>query len=374
MSSTLVILLVGAFVAASCALVGAFLVLRRMSLLGDAISHAVLPGIVIAFMLTGTRSSIPMLIGAGVLGLVTVALVELFNRTQRLREDASIGVVFPALFSLGVILVTRYTASVDFDLDCVLYGEIAFAPLDIFYLGDLSLGPRALWITGAVLLVNLVFVGLFFKELKLATFDAGLAASLGFSPVLVHYLLMGAVSLTVVGSFDAVGAILVVAMLITPPATAYLLTDRLGTMLGLSVLVGVTASSLGYGAARLIDCSIAGAMAASAGVLFLLALLFSPRHGVVARTLRHRRLAEHMDDKILLSHLDAGECVAAESSLRERFTWSEAHFARTAERLLRAGLAARCAGGLVLTAEGERLLAETRLPVDRSQSPDLKGA
>jgi manganese/zinc/iron transport system permease protein len=366
-SSTLVILLVGAFVAASCALVGTFLVLRRMSLLGDAISHAVLPGIVIAFMLTGTRSSLPMLIGAGVLGLVTVALVELFNRTRRLREDASIGVVFPALFSLGVILVTRYTASVDLDLDCVLYGEIAFTPLDLLYVGDTSLGPRALWITGIVLLVNVVFVWLLFKELKLATFDAGLAASLGFSPVLVHYLLMGAVSLTVVGSFDAVGAILVVAMLITPPATAYLLTDRLGTMLGLSVLIGVGASSLGYGAARLIDCSIAGAMAAAAGALFLLALLFSPRHGVVARALRHRRLGEHMDDKILLSHLDAGPFAAPESALRERFTWSEAHFARTAERLVRAGLAARLEEGLTLTAQGKALLASTQLPVHPPQ-------
>lgn len=372
MSSTLVILLVGAFVAASCALVGTFLVLRRMSLLGDAISHAVLPGIVIAFMLTGTRSSIPMLIGAGALGLITVALVELFNRTRRLREDASIGVVFPALFSLGVILVTRYTASVDLDLDCVLYGEIAFAPLDLLYVGDLSLGPRALWITGVVLLVNLAFVGLFYKELKLSTFDAGLAASLGFSPVLVHYLLMGAVSLTVVGSFDAVGAILVVAMLITPPATAYLLTDRLGSMLGLSVVVGVAASSLGYGASRLIDCSIAGAMAAAAGVLFLLALLFSPSHGVVARALRHRRLGEHMDDKILLSHLDAGPLAAPEGDLRERFTWSEAHFARTAERLVRAGLASRREGGLALTAKGERLLESTRLPVDPPQSADSK--
>ena len=366
MSSTLAILLVGALVATSCALVGAFLVLRRMSLLGDAISHAVLPGIVIAFMLSGTRSSVPMLIGAGVLGLVTVALVELFNRTQRLREDASIGVVFPALFSLGVILVTRYTASVDLDLDCVLYGEIAFTPLDVLYWSDTAIGPRALWISGGVVLVNLAFVALFYKELKLATFDEGLAASLGFSPLLVHYLLMGAVSLTVVASFDAVGAILVVAMLITPPATAYLLTDRLSAMLALSVAIGIGASTLGYGVSRLIDCSIAGAMAASAGVLFLLALLFSTRHGVLARTFRHRRIGEHMDDKLLLSHLGSGDRIVPESALRERFTWSETHFARASSRLLRAGLIARSQGGLVLTRSGESLLARTRLPVDRN--------
>jgi manganese/zinc/iron transport system permease protein len=287
-SPELTIILTGSLVAASCALVGSFLVLRKMSLLGDAISHAVLPGIVLAFLATGSRASLPMLLGAGALGLLTVALVELFNRSRRLREDASIGVVFPALFSLGVILISRYAAQVDLDLDCVLYGEIAYAPLDTLVLFGRELGPRSLWVNGSILLVVLSFVGLFYKELKVSTFDAGLAAAIGFSPVMIHYLLMSAVSVTVVGAFESVGAILVVAMLVVPPAAAYLLTDRLSHMLALAVGLGVASAVGGYGLARWLDASIAGAMALVAGLLFLAAFLFSPRHGVVARALANR--------------------------------------------------------------------------------------
>jgi len=198
MSPTLVILLVASCVAASCALIGTFLVLRKMALLGDAISHAVLPGIVIAFLVTSSRSALPMVLGAGALGVLTVLLVELFNRSRRLKEDASIGVVFPALFSLGVILISRYAAQVDLDLDCVLYGEIAYAPWDVLLVGGADLGAKALWVNGSVLLLDLLFVLVFFKELKLSTFDAGLSAALGFSPVLLHYLLMSAVSVAAV--------------------------------------------------------------------------------------------------------------------------------------------------------------------------------
>lgn len=289
MSPELTIMLTGSLVAASCALVGTFLVLRKMSLLGDAISHAVLPGIVIAFLVTGSRASLPMLLGAGALGLLTVVLVEMFNRSRRLREDASIGVVFPALFSLGVILISRYAAQVDLDLDCVLYGEIAYAPLDTLVLAGRELGPRALWVNGSIFLVILAFVLLLYKELKVSTFDAGLAAAIGFSPVLLHYLLMSAVSVTVVGAFESVGAILVVAMLVVPPATAYLLTDRLSRMLALAVALGVASAVGGYGLARWLDASIAGAMALVAGMLFLAAFLFSPTHGVLAQALAEAR-------------------------------------------------------------------------------------
>lgn len=288
MSPALSIILSGALVGAACALVGSFLVLRKMALLGDAVSHAVLPGIVIAFLVTGSRSTLPMLLGAGALGLATVLLVELFNRSRRLREDASIGVVFPALFSIGVILISRYASQVDLDLDCVLYGEIAYVPLDVLVLAGKVLGPRALWVNGALLLVDLLFVLLLYKELKLSTFDAGLAAALGFSPALLHYLLMGAVSVTVVGAFESVGAILVVAMLVVPPAAAYLLTERLSRMLALAAAFGALSAVAGYGLARWWDCSIAGAMALTAGLVFLVAFLFSPTHGLIARLLLTR--------------------------------------------------------------------------------------
>ena len=359
MSPTAVILLVGSCVAASCALIGTFLVLRKMALLGDAISHAVLPGIVIAFLMTGERSALPMVIGAGALGVLTVMLVELFNRSRRLREDASIGVVFPALFSLGVILISRYAAQVDLDLDCVLYGEIAYAPWDVLILNGVDLGPKALWVNGAVLLFDLLFVLVLFKELKLSTFDAGLAASLGFSPVLLHYLLMSAVSVTVVGAFESVGAILVVAMLVVPPATAYLLTDRLGTMLGLAVGTGIASAVLGYGAARVLDVSIAGAMASVAGLLFVAALLLSPGHGLLARMLQLRKMGKRLSGQLLLLHLRKEGEVVPTAMLERRFGWTGRRLQRVASALLRTGLVEREGGGLRLTPKGAEVLETT---------------
>jgi manganese/zinc/iron transport system permease protein len=351
-SPTLVILLVGSMVAASCALVGTFLVLRKMALMGDAISHAVLPGIVIAFLLSGSRSPLPMVLGAGALGVLTVLLVELFNRSGRLREDASIGVVFPALFSIGVILVSRYTAQVDLDLDCVLYGEIAYAPWDLLLAGERSLGPKALWVTGGALGLDLLLVALLYKELKVTTFDPALAAALGFSPLVLHYLLMSAVSVTVVSSFESVGAILVVAMLVVPPATAYLLTDRLSRMLLLAVGLGIASAVGGYWLARWWDASIAGAMATVAGGFFVLALLLSPSHGLLARALTQRRLGGRLADQLVLLHLGAAGHAQAPAGLRRRFGWSEPRLARVLRRLEQAGWIERTGGGLALTAQG----------------------
>jgi manganese/zinc/iron transport system permease protein len=316
---SVVIIAVGSCVAAACALVGSFLVLRKMALLGDAISHAVLPGIVVAFLLTGNRGALPMVLGAGAVGLLTVLLVELSSRTRRLHEDASIGVVFPALFSLGVILISRYASQVDLDLDCVLYGEIAYAPLDLLTIAGHEIGPKALWVNGVILLLNLAFVLGCYKELKLATFDPQLAATLGLAPMLIHYLLMGLVSVTVVGAFESVGAILVVAMLVVPPATAYLLTERLSTMLVLAVAVGVLSAYLGYEAARVWDASIAGAMAVVAGALFTLAFLLAPRQGLLARMVRERRTRSMTAEQRLALAEGQGEATAA--STRSRSAW-----------------------------------------------------
>ena len=288
MTDTLVILLVGCMVAASCALVGTFLVLRKMALLGDAISHSVLPGIALGFLLTQSRSSLVMVVGAGALGVLTVFLVERLQRTGRLYADASIGVVFPALFAVGVILISRYASMIDLDLDCVLYGEIAYTPWDLVVVAGRTVGPRAVWINGLTLLLNLVLIGLFYKELKLVSFDPGLSEALGFRPVRLHYLLMALVSVTVVAAFESVGAILVVAMLVVPPSVAYLLVDRLALMLVTAVAAGCVAVFAGYGLARLVDGSIAGGMAVAAGALFVLAFLFSPRYGLIASWIRRR--------------------------------------------------------------------------------------
>ena len=292
MTPALWIILTGALAASSCALVGSFLVLRRMAMLGDAISHAVLPGIAIAFLVSNSRAPLPMLVGASTLGVVTAVLVEWLHRSGRLQQDASIGVTFTWLFAIGVILITVFAGQVDLDQECVLYGEIAYVPWDTWTLvSGRSMGPRAVWILGGALLFNVAWISIAYKELKICAFDPELAASLGIPVAFFHYLLMAATSITTVTAFESVGAILVVAMIVGPAATAYLLTDRLAHMLLLSVGIGILSSGLGYLIAHLLDCSIAGAMSVVIGALFALALLLSPVHGILVRRWRLRRLA-----------------------------------------------------------------------------------
>jgi len=285
------VMFIGSLVAGASSLVGCFLVLRRLSMLGDAISHAVLPGIVIAFMFTGNRNIVPMMLGAGAMGVLTAFLTDILHRWGKLQSDASMGVTFTWLFAIGVILVTRFTAAVDLDVECVLYGEILYAPLDVIRWGGADLGPRAAWLVGGVFLANLAFVLLAYKQLKVCAFDPALASALGINVVFWHYLLMGFVSATTVASFESVGAILVVAMMIVPPNTAYLLTDRLSTMIALSVCAGVLSAVGGYGLAYWLEGSVAGAMAVVSGALFILAAVFSPRHGVLMKSLAQRKIA-----------------------------------------------------------------------------------
>jgi manganese/zinc/iron transport system permease protein len=297
------ILAIAACTAVACALVGTFLVLRRLAMVSDAISHSILPGIVIAFFLTGDLTSPWLVVGAAATGVLTVALVEALTRTRRLREDAAMGLVFPALFSLGVVLITRYAGDVHLDVDAVLLGELAFAPFNRLEVGGADLGPRGLWLMAGIMLLNLLAVSLFYKELKLATFDAGLAAALGFAPTAIHYGLMSLVSLTAVGAFDAVGLILVVALMIGPPAAAYLLTDRLAVMLGLSALLGAVAAALGFWWATVLDASIAGCMAVAVGVVFGVVFLVAPGRGLLAVLRRRRRQRWRFAQLMLAIHL-----------------------------------------------------------------------
>lgn len=283
------IILTGTLVAATCGILGCFLVLRKMAMVGDAISHSVLPGIAIAFLISGTRDSMLMLVGAAVLGLITVFLIQMLQNGG-LQSDASIGIVFTALFAVGVIIISRNAAHIDLDLDCVLFGEIAYVQWDTLIINGYDMGPAAVWMLGGVLLIVLLVIGLFYKQFKLCAFDPALAAAVGIPVALFHYLLMGLVSLSTVASFESVGAILVVGMLIVPASTAYLLTDRLSVMLLYSVLIGAVSSAGGYYMAKWLDASIAGAMIAVAGLLFALAFVFSPLHGLVARRRKRRGL------------------------------------------------------------------------------------
>jgi manganese/zinc/iron transport system permease protein len=356
--------LIAAVTAVACALPGVFLVLRRMALMSDAISHAILLGIVLAFFAVEDLSSPLLIVGAALTGVVTVSLVELLNRTRLVREDAAIGLVFPVLFSVGVILVSRFAGDVHLDVDAVLLGELAFAPFDRVVVGGYDIGPQALYLMGAILLLNVVLIGLFYKELKLATFDAGLAAALGFSPVLVHYALMSLVSVTAVGAFDAVGSILVVALMIVPPASAYLLTDRLSRMLGLSALFGVLGAVGGYWLARALDASIAGSMATMSGALFGLVFVLAPERGLLALALRRARQRYSFAQAMLAIHLlnHEGRPEAAEESriehLDEHLRWQPEFATRVVRRAERRGLVVLHEGTLTLTEQGRQVARE----------------
>ncbi len=263
------IILAGLLVAIPCGLLGCYLILRNMAMVGDAISHAVLPGIVIAFFVSGSREPVSMLLGAGILGIITTFIIEFFHAKARLQTDAAIGVTFTWLFALGVILISVFAGKVDLDQDCVLYGEIAYVPIDLWITSSGKImGPRVIYIMGVVFLVVLSFILVGYKELFLTTFDPAFAAASGIYISVWHYLLMGAVSFTTVGAFESVGAILVVAFLIVPPATAYLLTDNFKKMMIITAILGFMVSFGGYYLAVWLDGSIAGAMTVVAGLLF----------------------------------------------------------------------------------------------------------
>ena len=280
------IMAVGALVGVAATLLGTFLVLRRESMLSDAISHSVLLGIVVAYLLTGTLDSPLHVVGAALAGLATVVLTDLLVRSRRVKQDAAIGLVFPAMFAAAVLLINVYARDVHLDADAVLLGEIAFAWLDVVRVGQLEVA-RSLLTMGIVTVVNLAFVALLYKELKLATFDPALAIALGLRPGLIGLALLSLLSVTAVGAFDAVGAILFVAFVIVPPTAAYLVTDSLWKMLALGCGVAVASSLGGYAVALALDVSIGGAMASATGAFLVVALLVG-KHGLVARAWRRR--------------------------------------------------------------------------------------
>ncbi len=349
---------VGAVVAAACALPGTFLVLRRMSLMSDAITHTVLLGIVLAFFVVEDLSSPLLMAGAAGVGLLTVYLVELLKRSRLVAEDAAIGLVFPFLFSIAVILISRYASDVHLDTDAVLLGEIALAPQERLVVRGLDIGPRSAWTMGAILLANAAFILAFFKELKLATFDPGLAAASGFHPGALNLALMTLVSFTAVGAFDAVGSVLVVALLIAPPATALLLSDRVEGMLAISLGLGLASAPSGYLLARQLDASIAGAMASVLGLAFLGAFLLAPKRGLLAAARRRIRQRWEFAQKMLTAHLFNHEGLPEqklESELEhidQSLGWEPRFRSLVIARATRSGLIYQRDGVLALTDRG----------------------
>lgn len=303
MNPEIEILLIAVVTSVACALPGVFLVLRRLALVSDAITHAILPGIVVAFFLTGSLTSPLLVVAAAATGVVSVVLIEALHRTRLVAEDAATGLVFPAFFSLGVVLVSRWAGKVHLDTDSVLLGELAFAPFDRLTVGGIDLGPVALWMMSGILILNIALILIVFKELKLATLDPALAAVLGFSPVVLHYLLMTAVSVTAVGAFNAAGSILVVALMIAPPAAAFLLVENFKPMLLLSGGLGALGAVGGYGLARWLDVSIAGSMAVVCGLIFAGAFTFGPERGLVSQIRRRAMQRVEFAARMLAVHL-----------------------------------------------------------------------
>lgn len=363
----LMIVLTGALVGCAATLVGTFLVLRGNSMLSDAISHSIIFGIVVVWLLTGEQSGPVQILGAALTGVLTVFLTELLVSTGRVKNDAAIGLVFPVLFSIGVLLINLYARDVHIDQHTVLLGEIGFVWLDTVAIADLPVPRSLLWMS-AMTLVNLLFIVLFFKELKLATFDPALAKALGFAPGLLFYALLMLTSSTAVAAFDAVGVILFIAFVIVPPSAAYLLTDRLWLMLVIGAAISIASSVLGYWLAVLWNVSIGGMMATMTGLFLMLALLLGPRYGMAAQLIRRRAQARANEGRTLAVHLFSHEDGPGEGeenvarALRDHLGWSEARAREVLRRSLDENLVTREGELLRLTPKGRALAREILEP------------
>lgn len=289
-------LVASSVVGITCGVLGCFVVLRRMALIGDALSHAILPGVVLGFLFFG-HNPLAIFAGAVVAGLVTSVIITWIQRNSITKDDASIGIVFTAMFALGIIGISWLTKKegVHLDMKDFLFGNV------------LGVSDADLWLTGLIGLYVLACIVLFFKYFFITTFDPLMALTMGISVAVVHYFLMFLLSLTIVASLQSVGVILVVAMLIIPSSTAYLLTNKLNYMLLVSAIVGFLASTSGFIIAVALEITPGPTMTLTASLIFGLALLFSPKRGVFLiqfRKLRRRFTAEQQDllkviDKLL---------------------------------------------------------------------------
>ena len=268
--------------AVACSLPGIFVVLRKGSMLVDAIAHAVLPGIVVGYFFTQNFDSPILIIGSALSGLVVVLGSEWLSRTGLLTGDAPQGLIFPALFSIGVIMVSTNFANIHLDTHMVLSGDLNLAAYRQLEIGGVSLGPQYLYVMLTMLLINIVFLTLSYQRLKVTTFDPQFATSLGIRTNLLNTAFMFLVSVTVTAAFNAAGAILVIALMITPPATAYLLSKHLPTMIALTVVIAVVGALAGFWVAYVFNAATSAAMSVFYWMIFIFALL-------VNRLTRRRR-------------------------------------------------------------------------------------
>jgi ABC-type Mn2+/Zn2+ transport system permease subunit/Mn-dependent DtxR family transcriptional regulator len=336
-------LLASAMVGVICGVLGCFIILRRMALIGDALAHAILPGVVIGFMVAG-KGQLTLFLGAVIAGVVTALLIGFVNRHSRIKEDTAIGVVFTGAFALGILLISQLK-TVHLDLQHFLFGD------------PLGVSQADIWLTAVIGMIVVGSIILFYKQLLLTSFDPVMAAAMGMATGVVHYFLMTILSMTVVASLQAVGIVLVVAMLITPGATAYLLTDRLPRMLMLAALVGVASAVFGLYLSYWMNYSSGAAMVLVATTMFGLAFLFAPQRGVVVRYLRLQRTARKNleEDYIKVVHRLSEKMPAVTVSELARTLGLAARKADAlARNLVQRGWLARSGENLTLTATGKR--------------------
>ena len=258
----------------STGLIGTYIMLRRMSLIGDALAHAVLPGVVISFMVAG-KGQLTLFLGAVAAGIVTVLLIGFVNRNSKIKEDTSIGIIFTGAFALGVLLVSQLK-QVHIDLSSYLFGDV------------LGVSTGDIILSAIIMLIIVLTVILFYKQLLVTSFDPTMAITIGISTTVVHYMLMTLLSMSIVSGLQSVGVVLLVAMLITPPATAYLLTNSLKKILILSSLLGTLSSVIGLYLSYHFNFSSGASIVLVAVTFFMLAFLFSPKEGVVTKYFRRR--------------------------------------------------------------------------------------
>lgn len=343
------ILLQGALVSVSLGLIGCFLVVRGLSLLGDALAHSVLPGIVVGFLIGGSLHSPWILVGATAVGMLAAFLVQSVHTSSRVKEDASLGIVFTALFALGVVLINLFAGQADLDPGCVLYGNIETFIVD-------RAGIRPMGVILGLIVLGLV---IFYRPLLVSTFDPLLAQSLGMRVNVIHYTLMAVLSLTVVTSFEAVGSILAVALLIIPGATARLWTDRMPPMLLLAGVQGIVSTILGYWLSHhaVLDTSASGAICVGSFLLFMLSWLMAPRHGLLVRAVIRRRLRQTVETENLVKTIEEQAGVATISTVAGAAQLSTRRVEGIVSRAVSRGWVGRESDRLFLTDAGRQAAA-----------------
>ncbi len=315
----------------ACVLPGTLLVVRGMALMSDALSHALLPGIVIMFLLF-QKLNIPMLIfGASVAGIITVILTEAIIQTDRLKKDTAIGLVFPLFFSIGVILISYYARSIHLDMDMVILGHLIFTPFKRLYIYGIDYGPQALWIISIMACINCLITYALYKELLVSTFDPTLAHMSNFRPRMLHYGLMIITSITCVCAFDIVGAIVVVALMLVPPATAYILASTLSGMIWLALFFSTCCVWGGFLLAHAADVSHAGALATMSGCIFALVLI---THRLCARKIDH----DPLEHTILCAFLATSQEPQYLTNAARTLNWSTAYTHQVTMQCQNAGL------------------------------------